>query len=45
MPVVTLNREDLEQMVGADAIKIVEMLPSLGADVQCVNDEVEVEFW
>lgn len=45
MPVVILNREDLEQMVGADAVTIVEVLPSLGADVQCVNDEVEVEFF
>src|SRR5665811_781161 len=32
-------------MVGADVHTIVEMLPRLGADVGCVNDEIEVEFF
>ena len=45
MPVVSLNREDLQEMVGADVHTIVEMLPRLGADVGCVNDEIEVEFF
>lgn len=45
MPVVILNRAELEEMVGADAVTIVELLPALGADVQCVNDEIEVEFF
>ena len=45
MPVVSLNREDLEEMVGTDVHTIVELLPRLGADVGCVNDEIEVEFF
>ncbi|MGZ4939186.1 MAG: phenylalanine--tRNA ligase subunit beta [Halobacteriota archaeon] len=45
MPVVTLSRSDLEQMVGRDANTIVAVLPMLGADVECVNEEVEVEFF
>ncbi|MGZ4940902.1 MAG: phenylalanine--tRNA ligase subunit beta [Halobacteriota archaeon] len=45
MPVVTLNRADLEQMVGKDAEAIVAALPLLGADVECVNEEIEVEFF
>jgi phenylalanyl-tRNA synthetase beta chain len=45
LPVVTLNREELEEMVGTDADTIVELLPRLGADVGCVNDEIEVEFF
>jgi phenylalanyl-tRNA synthetase beta chain len=32
-------------MVGADVHTIVEQLPRLGADVGCVNDEIEVEFF
>ena len=45
MPVVSLNREDLQEMVGTDVHTIVELLPRLGADVGCVNDEIEVEFF
>jgi len=45
LPVVTLNRAELEEMVGTDADTIVELLPRLGADVGCVNDEIEVEFF
>ncbi len=45
MPVVTLNRVDLEQMVGRDTNTIVAALPLLGADVECVTDDVEVEFF
>ncbi|MDD1721190.1 MAG: phenylalanine--tRNA ligase subunit beta [Euryarchaeota archaeon] len=45
MPVVTLHRADLEQMVGRDTNTIVEVLPLLGADVECVNEEIEVEFF
>ncbi len=45
MPVVSLNRADLEEMVGTDVQTIVELLPRLGADVGCVNDEIEVEFF
>ena len=45
MPVVTLNRAELEEMVGADIGTIVELLPRLGADVECVDDEVQVEFF
>ena len=45
MPVVTLNRAELEEMVGADVHTIVELLPRLGADVQCVDDEIQVEFF
>src|SRR5665647_3989412 len=32
-------------MVGTDVHTIVELLPRLGADVGCVNDEIEVEFF
>jgi len=45
MPVVTLNRAELEEMVGADVHTIVELLPRLGADVECVDDEIQVEFF
>jgi len=45
VPVVTLNRAELEEMVGADIGTIVELLPRLGADVECVDDEVQVEFF
>lgn len=45
LPVVTLNRAELEEMVGADVDTIVELLPRLGADVGCVNDDIEVEFF
>jgi len=45
MPVVTLNRSELEEVVGKDAATIVEVLPLLGADVACVNEEIEVEFF
>ncbi len=45
MPVVTLHRADLEQMVGADTNAIVAVLPLLGADVECVTEEIEVEFF
>jgi phenylalanyl-tRNA synthetase beta chain len=45
VPVVNLNRADLEEMVGTDVHTIVELLPRLGADVECVNDEIEVEFF
>ncbi len=45
MPVVTLQRADLEQMVGKDADTIVSALPLLGADVECVSEEIEVEFF
>ncbi len=45
MPVVTLHRADLEEMVGQDVDSIVAALPLLGADVECVTDEVEVEFF
>jgi phenylalanyl-tRNA synthetase beta chain len=45
VPVVSLNCEDLQEMVGTDVHTIVEMLPRLGADVGCVNDEIEVEFF
>ena len=45
MPVVTLNRIELEEMVGKDTATIVEVLPLLGADVACVNEEMEVEFF
>ncbi len=45
MPVVTLHRADLEEMVGRDANSIVAALPLLGADVECVADEIEVEFF
>ncbi|MDD1725592.1 MAG: phenylalanine--tRNA ligase subunit beta [Euryarchaeota archaeon] len=45
MPVVSLNCEDLQEMVGTDVQTIVELLPRLGADVGCVNDEIEVEFF
>ncbi|MGZ4864464.1 MAG: phenylalanine--tRNA ligase subunit beta [Halobacteriota archaeon] len=45
MPVVSLNCEDLQEMMGTDVQTIVEMLPRLGADVECVNEEIEVEFF
>ncbi len=45
MPVVTLYRADLEQMVSSDANTIVAVLPMLGADVECVDEEIEVEFF
>jgi phenylalanyl-tRNA synthetase beta chain len=45
VPVVTLNGAELEEMVGADLHRIVELLPRLGADVECVDDEIQVEFF
>ncbi|HXY88001.1 MAG TPA: phenylalanine--tRNA ligase subunit beta [Candidatus Acidoferrales bacterium] len=45
MPVVKLCRDELEEMVGYDAQSIVEVLPMLGADIECVSDEIEVEFF
>jgi len=45
VPVVTLNRAELEEMIGTDIGVIVESLPRLGADVECVDDEIQVEFF
>ncbi len=45
MPVVKLSRDELTEMVGCDAQRIVEVLPMLGADIECVSDEIEVEFF
>ena len=45
MPVVKLPRDELEEMVGHDTQEIVKVLPMLGADIECVSDEIEVEFF
>ncbi len=45
MPVVKLSRDELTVMVGCDTQRIVEVLPMLGADIECVSDEIEVEFF
>ncbi|HYA33241.1 MAG TPA: phenylalanine--tRNA ligase subunit beta [Candidatus Bathyarchaeia archaeon] len=45
MPVVSLSRADLEDMVGVNVDTIVEVLPRLGADVECVGEEIQVEFF
>ena len=45
MPVVKLPRDELEEMVGHDTQEIIKVLPMLGADIECVSDEIEVEFF
>lgn len=46
MPVVTLDYDDLERLVGVDPERIIERIPMIGADIERVEeDHIDIEFF
>lgn len=46
MPVVTLDYEDLERLVGGDRDEIIRRIPMIGADIERVEeDHIDIEFF